>query len=355
MQASALHSIDPRIVTFYKENPHIDFNAVNLMFIELFTKTLKTKPITETNHNLLHDTIVSLNNNITEKIVDLQKENSVRQQITHAKFINEVGEMFKKYDRSSIDNCENMNINQMNSVFNKMYSTAEFVLQNSTENAVRFSMKRYLKPLILFECIDVEENINTDKISEFYKWVEEKNCHGVFVSQRSGFSSKPNYFIEYHRGNIIVFVHSAGYSPEKIKIAVDVIDNISVKLKELNTTGRDENTISKSILDEINKEYQLFISQKEALINLYKDCQKKVLSQIDEIRFPSLDKYLSTKYTNTVQKPGFKCDMCKAFNANNLKALAAHKRGCARKMMCVKTTGTNDMRVPLSPITVHHP
>jgi hypothetical protein len=352
MVQNLMETVDSRIISFYRENPQIDFNMVNLMFIDLFAKTLKTQSISVTNDNLLHDTITSLNTNITEKIVDLQKENAVRQQITHAKFINEIGEMFKKHNRTGAENCENMNISQMGGVFNKMYSTAEFVLQETTEKSVRFSMKRYMKPAILFECIDVEENVNSDKIAEFYKWVEEKNCHGVFVSQRSGFSSKPNYLIEYHRGNFVLFVHAAYYSPEKIKIAVDVIDTVSSKLKELNTGGRDDNNISKAVLDEINKEYQLFISQKEALVNLYKDCQKKVLSQIDEIRFPSLDKYLSTKYTNTVQKPGFKCDMCKAFNANNLKALAAHKRGCARKMIGSKSVGANEMRTLLSPITV---
>jgi hypothetical protein len=336
-----MENLDHRIVRFYKENPQIDFNAVNLMFIDLFEKSRPLPIHKENTHNSLHDTIASINTNIAEKIVDLQKENAVRQQITHAKFISEIGEMFKKHGQNG---SENMNIQQMGGVLNKMYSTAEFVLQETTEQSVRFSMKRYLKPAILFECADIEDNISADKISEFYKTVEEKNCHGVFVSQRSGFSSKPNYFIEYHRGNIIVFVHAASYSPEKIKIAVDVIDTISGKLKELNTGGRDDNTISKTVLDEINKEYQLFISQKEALINLYKDCQKKVLSQIDEIRFPCLDKYLSTKYTNTVQKPGFKCDMCKAFNANNLKALAAHKRGCARKNPIYKT---NEIRAPI--------
>jgi len=342
-----LETIDPRILSFYKANPQIDFNNVNLMFIDLFEKSVRTRPVADQNNNLLHDTIQSLNTNITEKILDMQKENAVRQQLSHAKFVNEIGEMFKKHSHDGAD----MNIQQMGGLLNKMYSTAEFVNQTNTENSVRFSMKRYLKPVVLFECIDVEDNINTDKISEFYKWVEEKNSHGVFVSQRSGFSSKPNYFIEYHRGNIVVFVHSAAYCTEKIKIAIDIIDTISGKLKELNTGGRDDNTISKSILDEINKEYQLFISQKEALISLYKDCSKKVLSQIDEIRFPSLDKYLSTKYTNTVQKPGFKCDMCKAFNANNLKALAAHKRGCARKMGGVKPT-MNELRQPLGTLQV---
>ena len=338
-----LESIDARIIRFYKENPQIDFNTVNMMFIELFEKAITVRPAPEQNHNSLQETIQTINTNITEKILDLQKENIVRQQLSHTKFVSEMGEMFKKHSQSG---SESMNIQQMGGILNKMYSTAEFVLQNNTEQSVRFSMKRYLKPVILFECIDCEENINTDKITDYYKWIEEKNGHGVFVSQRSGFSSKPNYFIEYHRGNIIVFVHSAAYCPEKIKIAVDIIDTISVKLKELNIGGRDDNTISKSVLDEINKEYQLFISQKEALISLYKDCSKKVLSQIDEIRFPSLDKYLSTKYTNTVQKPGFKCDMCKAFNANNLKALAAHKRGCARKMGGVKPT-MNELRQPL--------
>jgi hypothetical protein len=44
-----------------------------------------------------------------------------------------------------------------------------------------------------------------------------------------------------------------------------------------------------------------------------------------------LDKFLSTKYSAPIQKPGLKCDLCKSFSGNNLKALAAHKRGCIRK------------------------
>jgi hypothetical protein len=131
-------------------------------------------------------------------------------------------------------------------------------------------------------------------------------------------------------GNIIVFIQNADYSHDKIKIAVDIIDNLTTKLRDF-ATQQDENSIPKNVLDDINKEYQLFVSQKEALIGIYKDCQKKVLTQIDELRFPCLDKYLSTKYTSQPQKHGFKCDLCKAFNANNLKALAAHKRGCVRK------------------------
>jgi hypothetical protein len=75
----------------------------------------------------------------------------------------------------------------------------------------------------------------------------------------------------------------------------------------------------------------MFIAQKTAVIDVFKESQKKVLAQIDEIRFPCLDRYLSTKYSAPIVKSGLKCDLCKSYNANNLKALAAHKRGCSRK------------------------
>ena len=75
----------------------------------------------------------------------------------------------------------------------------------------------------------------------------------------------------------------------------------------------------------------MFITQKLAVIDVLKESQKKVIAQIDEIKFPSLDKYLSGKYSAPIIKSGLKCDICKYYSANNLKALAAHKRGCMRK------------------------
>lgn len=337
--ASKMETSNQRICSFYKEHSFMNFETINLMFIDLFEKLIHDACPQNANVNLhdlkttvssLKDAVTSIDMNITDKIVDFQKENAVRQQITHAKIINEVSDLFKRNQTAA----EISNINHLTIILNQLYNTAEIVRNELHENSQIFFMKRHQKPSILFECKDIERNVNTEEIALFTKLMEEKNCHGVFISNHSGFSSKPNYHIEYHRGNIAVFIHNAEYCPDKIKIAVNIIDTISVKLKELNS-GNDENTIPKAVLDDINKEYQLFISQKEAVISVYKDCQKKVLSQIDEICFPCLDKYLSTKYTNTSQKQGFKCDLCKCYNANNLKALAAHKRGCARKNVFV--------------------
>lgn len=326
-----LETANSRICSFYKQHPSFDFEQVNLIFIELFEKIFSTQQVCDTenaNPNTtsvasLNDVFKNLDTNIIDKITDFQKENAVRQQFTNNNLLDQMNNLFMKY------NPKPSETQNFVSVLSKIYSTSEI-----TRHEHAFVIKRYMKTPILFETFDAPENVSGEEIQCFIKTIEDKNCHGVFISQNSGISSKPNYHIEYHKGNICVFVHNGDYCLHKIKLAVQIIDSLSVKLKELNH-GQDENSISKSTLDDINKEYQLFVSQKNALVNVYKECQKKVLSQIDEIRLPCLDKYLSTKYTNTTQKQGFKCDLCKCYNANNLKALAAHKRGCSRKNVFV--------------------
>jgi hypothetical protein len=129
----------------------------------------------------------------------------------------------------------------------------------------------------------------------------------------------------------MVFVHYVEYNPARIAAAVDIIDQLYNKMRQFRNSGGDDCSIPKDVMDTINNEYQMFLSQKNAVIEVFKESQKKVLAQVDEIRFPALDKFLSTKYTAPIQKPGLKCDLCKSFSANNLKALAAHKRGCIRK------------------------
>jgi hypothetical protein len=210
------------------------------------------------------------------------------------------------------------------------YCTADLNLKKISNNSVSISMKRTAKPTILLYSMNIERNVNQEELKPYLQCIEDNICHGIFLSQNSGISSKDNYNIDINNGMIHVFVHNVNYSIDKIKIAVDIIDNLSIKLKQLNKTEHDI-SIPKDVLDEINKDFQLFLSQKEGIINVMKESHKKILAQLDEMKFASLEKYLSTKFAPTTTKQGFKCDLCKHFTANNLKALAAHKRGCIRK------------------------
>jgi hypothetical protein len=191
-----------------------------------------------------------------------------------------------------------------------------------------FIMKRNEKPTILFENKEYEHNVNKDEVIKFIRDIDVQNMNGVFLSQYSGISFKDNFQIDVHKGNVLVYIHNTEYSPEKIKIAVDIIDSLSVKIQELNID--EHNNISKEMLDDINEEYQNFINQRELLITVLKDFQKKMTSQIESLKLPALEKYLEPKYANVRQK-GITCNICNVFSASSKQSLSAHQRGCKKK------------------------
>jgi len=251
---------------------------------------------------------------------------------TQQKFFSEIEDFLNKFKSPKENNHQSFHNNQLSKILTKMYNSAEIHLQPSVANSGSILLKRLRKPNIIVENKDYPENISVDEINNFIALVEEHNCNGIFISQNSGISNKKNYQIDMINNNIVVYLHNVEYCSTKISSAVDIIDSLSAKLRTFKDTYKtDDVSIPKDILDTINNEYQLFVSQKNAVIDVMKESQKKVLSQLDEVKFPCLDKFLSTKYSLPVQKPGLKCEICKLFNANNLKALAAHKRGCTRK------------------------
>lgn len=268
--------------------------------------------------------------------IGILKDSTNLQQVNQTKIMSELGDIFNKFRTNHVNQqvCDR----QLTQVLTKLYNSAEI------SNQVGFILlKRQRKSNILIENKDFEENVSVEDINRFMSNVEEQHCNGIFISQQSGISNKKNYQIEIHNNNVIVFIHNAEYSAAKIEVAVDIIDNISSKMRQFKPNSMDDCSIPKDILDSINNEYQIFVSQKAAVVEVFKESQKRVLTQIDEFRFPALDKFLSTKYSAPIQKAGLKCDLCKSFCGNNLKALAAHKRGCIRKNAVSPITVTNSL------------
>jgi hypothetical protein len=179
-----------------------------------------------------------------------------------------------------------------------------------------------------------DRNATAAEVKRFISQTGDKSTHGIFISQYTGISGKSNYQVEIHNNRVIVYLHKLEFSGEKLKIAVDMIDALTSKLTDFFFSSENKYSIPKDVLDDVNREYQQFIVQKESLLSVIKEQHKRVVSQIDEMRFISLDKYLSTRYSSC-KKQGFTCDLCNLFNVGTLKGLAAHKRGCARKQQQV--------------------
>ena len=238
----------------------------------------------------------------------------------------ELKQFLSKYNASS--NKGKYGENNLFSVLTALFPSSEITDTTGMKASGDFILKRIDKPTILLENKDYSHNINKDEIAKFIRDVDSQNMNGIFISQYSGISFKNNYHIDVNKGNILVYIQHCEYSPDKIRIAIDIIDYLSSKVQELNLG--ETNNIPKDVLDDINEEYQNFLTQKETMIMTLRDFQKKMTTQIDAIKLPSLDKYLVTKYAY-VQNRNFGCNICKNFTGSSKQSLSAHQRGCRKK------------------------
>jgi hypothetical protein len=260
------------------------------------------------------------------KNMDILKESSSNSLQTQSKLFEELNEFLSKYKGSS--NKGKYGEQNLSSVLNSIYQNAEITNTTGIKASGDFIMKRYEKPTILFENKEYDYNIPKDEIAKFIRDIDTQNVNGIFISQNSGIAFKQNFQIDVNKGNVLVYIQNCEYSVDKIKIAVDIIDSLSFKIQELNTDD-DNNTVSKEVLDDINEEYQAFITQKENMIMILKDFQKKMNTQIEDLKLPVLDKYLEPKYAY-VKNRVFKCELCNVFTAGSKQSLSAHKRGCKK-------------------------
>lgn len=299
--------LNPKIQDFCTKNP-IYFEKANLMFIDLFNLVLESnQPIKSKDESVFENNII--NNNNTNIINDTA---------------NELIYLPPKHFISGEDSEDKVEL-----ILNKLNPFDE-VIPNTDENIFcDFIILKKDSPNVNIQTKNSKTNIKIGEIEYFVKSCKETKCNGILMSQHTGITGKNNFEIDIIDSNIIVFIHCVEHSEEKIKLGLDIIDQVYNKIKFLNMGN--EITISKEILNEINKEYHVFISQRDDLNKSIKDCQVKLLNQLDDIKFNNLNKYLSTKFF-TADKIGIhKCNLCNLYTSNTLKGMAAHKRGCKKK------------------------
>ena len=246
------------------------------------------------------------------------------------KIMNELSEFLGKYKNSSYKG--QFGENQLETVLNQLFPSAEVLNTTGIKASCDFRINRTNHPTVLIETKNYDRNVTLDEVKKFIRDIEQQKCHGIFLSQHSGITSKQNFQIDIKGANILVYVHNVDYCPDTIKIATDIIDSLSDRLAELEEDV-DEICIPKETLDEINKEYSRFIERKSSIIDILKDFQKKINAEVDEIKFPCLSKYLVSKCGSILNNENetIICNICNKFEATNNRSLGAHQKGCRRK------------------------
>lgn len=264
-----------------------------------------------------------INNNVSSLKNDSQA--SIQEKI-----MNELSEFLGKYKNSSYKG--QFGENQLETVLNQLFPTAEVLNTTGIKASCDFRVNRSNFPSILFETKNYDRNVTIDEVKKFIRDIEERNCHGIFLSQHSGITSKQNFQIDIKGTNILVYVHNVDYCPHTIKIATDIIDSLSDKLIEIQEDANDI-SIPKDTLDEINREYSKFIERKSSIVDILKQFHKKLLSEVEDIKFPSLSKFIVSKCGTILnnEHETILCNICNSFEATNNKSLSAHQRGCKKK------------------------
>jgi hypothetical protein len=234
--------------------------------------------------------------------------------------------LLNRFENSS--NKGKMSENLVLNTLKDLYPSAEIYSVGQTKETCDIMLVRNNKPKILVENKDWRRPVIQEEVKKFMRDIELQKCCGLFLSQNTTITTKDNFEINVHDGNVLVYVHCANNDPEKIKIALDIIDSFSNTLKLLEEESCSEenmNTISKEVTDHINAEYQNFLSKKNKTIKMAKEFIQTLVKQLEEFTIPSLETYLSSKYSVSSSK--YVCEFC-GFIGKSQQSKSAHMRGC---------------------------
>ena len=325
-------------------------------FLNLITERNHSETLSSQNLSLKQDAILSELSNIMNKnkmeqienfinnfdikynslLLNIQQpilEASTKQQTNQDKMFASLEEFLDRY-RNNSSTKGKLAENHLKLILEENIDNAEIIDKSQTAHSCDLLLNRNNKPKILIENKVYSQKVPTSEIDKFKSDCKGLKTHGIILSQFSKITLKYNYQIEVeeHENNkyILVYVCDVKDDFYKIQIAINIIDILADKIKEANVFTDETNsyTISKEVLEEINDEFNKLIAQKQNIMLLVKDFQKKITLSVEEINLPSLKKFIDLSLSlPTNENCLFPCNKCNNFVAKSKSSLAAHQKG----------------------------
>jgi len=207
------------------------------------------------------------------------------------------------------------------------------IIRVSSETAscdFKVNRKNKDKPTILFENKDYSRSVSTDEVTKFERDIKLQKAHGIFISQKTPITFKDSFQIDIINNLIHVYIPNCQYDAEKIKTAIDIVDNLSSKLNIINSANElsDDHMYptTKTDIEDLANEYRNFALQKLSIIEMVKASSKLLLDKLEEIQLPKI-KNILTKF-GMIDNENLKCHHCNVYEGKNKASLSAHLRNC---------------------------
>jgi len=271
---------------------------------------------------------IQLSEERTNNGIQQVREHLSAQQVNQQKLTSELNDFLNKYKNNS-SSKGNVSEAELYFMLQSVMPSDEIVKVGTDTATCDFKVNRIdkNKPTILFENKDYGRSVTTEEVKKFERDLQLQKNHGIFVSQKSPITFKQNFQIDVINELIHIYIPNAEYDTNKIKVAIDIIDNLSSKLQTISNTTEDEYSVSKEDMDDIIDEYRIFVTQKLQMIETIKSINKQLLDKMEEIQLPKLKK-LFIKIGNIENDNEFKCMFCNIWSGKNKASLGAHARNC---------------------------
>ena len=225
-----------------------------------------------------------------------------------------------------------MSENMLFHILQKVFPVDEIIDCRNIPETCDFRVNRLdtEAPTILFENKEYTRPVETREVKKFERDLQVQKKHGIFLSQGSGITFKPNFHIDIVHGLIHLYLCNVEYNPETIKTGVEIVDSLSKKLKivEGQVENPDDLSFSQTEINRIVEEYQQFAKNKMAMYEIIKSSSKQLVEKLDEMNFPQLRASLASKGKEEPEE-NFKCPHCQKWSGKNKASLAGHIRRCS--------------------------
>lgn len=185
-----------------------------------------------------------------------------------------------------------------------------------TANSGDIHMMKEGRPTILIDSKNFSSKaVPKRDLDKFYQDVQLNDCSGILCNAFGGIANRKNFEIDIIDNNILIFIHSHAYDVTMFRLAVNIIYNLSERMKE---NKRNEIKIDGIYYQNLKIEYNYYLNSFQHHLDLI----KSNIHSLSQLSFKLLDQFFKRRTIKQTEKK-FTCEICGMGCATD-KTLKAH-------------------------------